>query len=162
MVIFASGLIILGILWGSFFPINKNLWTSSYVLFMAGWAVLIFALLYEVIDVQKIGNAESTIENKKPRIEAEGPAKIWILPLSWIGLNPLVAFVGSVLMIKVIFKNNVDGCTKGATSIYKYLVTTIFGWAGWGHETVLFALATVLIWLFLCYLMYQKRLFPKF
>jgi predicted acyltransferase len=162
MAVFATALITVGILWGSFFPINKNLWTSSYVLFMAGWAVLIFALLYEIIDVQKIGDTKSTIENKNPRIEVSGLAKIWVLPLSWMGLNPLVAFVGSVLMIKVILKNNINGCEKEATNIYRYLVRTIFGWAGWGHETLLFALATVLLWLFLCYLMYQKRWFVKF
>jgi predicted acyltransferase len=162
MGICALGLIIMGILWGSFFPINKNLWTSSYVLFMAGWAVLIFTLLYELIDVQRIGKVESKLDkDKNPLIEAKGLARLWILPLSWMGVSPLIAFVGSVLMIKITKRNNINGCGEGATTIYEYLVKTTFGWSGWGHETVLFALTTVLFWFFLCYLIYQNRWFVK-
>lgn len=40
-----------GYLWGMVFPINKNLWTSSFVLYAAGWSLLLFALFYLVIDV---------------------------------------------------------------------------------------------------------------
>ena len=44
-------LLVLGYLWGLAFPINKNLWTSSFVVFAAGWSLLLFALFYLVIDV---------------------------------------------------------------------------------------------------------------
>ena len=44
-------LLLAGYLWGEVFPINKNLWTSSFVLFAAGWSLLLFALFYLVIDV---------------------------------------------------------------------------------------------------------------
>lgn len=44
-------LLVLGYLWGLAFPINKNLWTSSFVAFAAGWSLLLFALFYLVIDV---------------------------------------------------------------------------------------------------------------
>lgn len=44
-------LLVIGYLWGMVFPINKNLWTSSFVLFAAGWSLLLFALFYLVIDV---------------------------------------------------------------------------------------------------------------
>lgn len=44
-------LLAVGYLWGLAFPINKNLWTSSFVVFAAGWSLLLFALFYLVIDV---------------------------------------------------------------------------------------------------------------
>lgn len=44
-------LLVIGYLWGMVFPINKNLWTSSFVLFAAGWSLLLFAMFYLVIDV---------------------------------------------------------------------------------------------------------------
>jgi predicted acyltransferase len=40
-----------GALWGLVFPINKNLWTSSFVLYAGGWSLLLLALFYLVIDV---------------------------------------------------------------------------------------------------------------
>ena len=41
-----------GVIWGVWFPINKNLWTSSYVLFTAGMGLNLLGLLYWVIDVR--------------------------------------------------------------------------------------------------------------
>jgi predicted acyltransferase len=41
----------LGYVWGFAFPINKNLWSSSFVLFAGGWSLLLLALFYLVIDV---------------------------------------------------------------------------------------------------------------
>ncbi len=147
MAMFALGAIVVGVVWGKFFPLNKALWTSSYVLFMGGWALLTFTLCYELIDVRGIGRKLTK-------------------PLEWMGLNPLFAFVGSVLMIKLMYFNNVNGCAGKIAdfkpvTIYDSLVKTLFGWAGSGHDTVLFALATVFLWSFLCYLMYRMRWFIK-
>jgi predicted acyltransferase len=44
--------VILGLIWDGFFPINKALWTSSFVLFTAGLATMSLALCYWMIDVQ--------------------------------------------------------------------------------------------------------------
>lgn len=44
--------IVAGMLWGLFFPINKALWTSSYVLYTGGWATVALAMCYWLIDVQ--------------------------------------------------------------------------------------------------------------
>jgi predicted acyltransferase len=40
-----------GQIWGEFFPIIKNLWTSSYVLVAGGWSLILLAFFYGVIDV---------------------------------------------------------------------------------------------------------------
>ncbi|TDD95103.1 acyltransferase family protein [Flavobacterium cellulosilyticum] len=44
-------LTIIGLIWDSFFPINKSLWTSSYVLYTAGLATLCLTILYYIIDI---------------------------------------------------------------------------------------------------------------
>ncbi|MHC4395258.1 MAG: acyltransferase family protein [Planctomycetota bacterium] len=50
----AIGCLLLGLIWGNWFPIIKRLWTSSFVLFAAGWSYLLLALFYLVIDVWQL------------------------------------------------------------------------------------------------------------
>lgn len=52
MYLFVSAIVLLvaGKLWSNVFPINKNIWTSSFVLYAGGWSVLLFALFYLIID----------------------------------------------------------------------------------------------------------------
>ncbi|MDP3150768.1 MAG: DUF5009 domain-containing protein [Ignavibacteria bacterium] len=53
---FVSGvvLLVISLIWNYVLPINKNLWTSSFVLHTAGWSLLLFSIFYLVIDVVKI------------------------------------------------------------------------------------------------------------
>lgn len=41
----------LGLLWGEVFPVNKKMWTSSFVLVVGAYSTLMFALFYYIIDV---------------------------------------------------------------------------------------------------------------
>ena len=49
----ALGLLAIGLIWSLNFPINKNLWTSSFVLVVGAYSVGMFALFYYIIDVRK-------------------------------------------------------------------------------------------------------------
>lgn len=51
MAVAAVALLAVGYLWDNLFPVNKNLWTSSFVCCAAGWSLLLFALFYLVVDV---------------------------------------------------------------------------------------------------------------
>jgi predicted acyltransferase len=51
MAIAGTGFIILALIWNLDFPINKNLWTSSFVCLVGGLSLLYFSLFYYVIDV---------------------------------------------------------------------------------------------------------------
>jgi predicted acyltransferase len=77
---FAAGWIALlgGLAWGTVFPINKNLWTSSYVLFTAGLALEGLALCYWLIDIRGY--------------------RRWARPAISYGLNPITAYVLSMLL----------------------------------------------------------------
>jgi predicted acyltransferase len=52
----ASGLLLLGAgwVWGLWFPINKKLWTSSFILFAGGWSVLLLAGFYLLADIYRL------------------------------------------------------------------------------------------------------------
>jgi predicted acyltransferase len=63
----------LGALWYQVFPVNKNLWTSSFVLWTAGWSLLLLAVFYFVIDVRGRGE--------------------WAFPLVVIGSNAIAIYL---------------------------------------------------------------------
>ena len=76
-----------GLLWSHTFPINKNLWTSSYVLFSAGLSLLLLALCYWLIDLRRL--------NQKPL----GKALLW--PWLVFGSNAITAYVVSDLFVEI-------------------------------------------------------------
>lgn len=68
-------LLLLGLAWDLFLPINKNMWTSSFVLFSGGWSVLLLAMFYFIIDVKGYHN--------------------WCLPFVWIGTNSILIYMAA-------------------------------------------------------------------
>jgi predicted acyltransferase len=72
MIITGGALVLIGLVWNTVFPINKSLWTSSYVLFTAGLGILVFTLFYCIIDILNI-------------------RKGFKLFLMW-GVNPMIVF----------------------------------------------------------------------
>ena len=67
--------------WSS--PINKSVWTSSYVLFTGGMAATALATILWITDVERV--------------------TWWTRPLVIYGVNPIIAFVGSGMMAKLIY-----------------------------------------------------------
>jgi predicted acyltransferase len=51
LILAGAACLAVGHVWGQFFPIIKNLWTSSYVLVAGGWSLLLLAFFYGVVDV---------------------------------------------------------------------------------------------------------------
>ena len=66
----------------------------------------------------------------------------------------------SDLFIKLIMVNEI-GKDKQAISVYDLMRERLFGWAGILNSGLLFAIATVLLWLGVSYLMYRRRWFLK-
>ena len=56
MLLIGAGIIslFLGMAWGAFFPVNKYLWTSSFVLYAGGWSLMLLGLFYLIIDVWQV------------------------------------------------------------------------------------------------------------
>ena len=78
MVAAGIGAIIVGIVWGEYFPINKTLWTSSFVLVTVGISTLLLALFYWLIDVLKWQR--------------------WAVFFSIIGTNSIIAYLASAII----------------------------------------------------------------
>lgn len=75
LILAGISMVILGYVWGIFFPINKTLWTSSFVLVTSGFSILLLTLFYVLIDVVKI--------------------RAWATFFAVIGTNSIVVYVGS-------------------------------------------------------------------
>ncbi len=68
-------LLLIGALWGMVFPVNKNMWTSSFVLYAGGCSMLLFAFFYFIIDVAGF--------------------KKCFMPLVWIGCNSILIYIAA-------------------------------------------------------------------
>ena len=140
LLMFGLAAVVIGLVWNGFFPINKKLWTSSFVLFTTGWSLISLAACYELVDVRKY--------------------RQWFKPFEIMGLNAIFIYVASIVLIKLLMVNEI-GKEKQARSIYELVREQLFGWAGILNSGVLFAIATVLLWLGVSYLMYRQRWFLK-
>ncbi|EIA08733.1 acyltransferase family protein [Flavobacterium frigoris] len=81
---FGAGLalVISGLIWNEFFPLNKSLWTSSFVLYTAGFATLFLAAFYYAIDIKGYKN--------------------WTKPILVWGVNPMIVFFLSGILPRVL------------------------------------------------------------
>jgi len=134
--------LIIGWVWNAWFPINKSLWTSSYVFFTGGLALQFLALCYWLIDIKGY--------------------KVWTKPFVIFGVNAIVLFVGTGLMARMmglIKLSRPDGSRQSLQGfIYDH------GFASWLapiNASLAYAIAFILLWLFLMWLLYRKRIIIK-
>jgi predicted acyltransferase len=142
--LFAVGAIgmVTGLIWNWWFPINKNLWTSSYVLFTAGMASVTIATCIWLIDAKRISG--------------------WTKPFVVFGMNPILAFVGSGMMARLmgsIIKVERDGQRVSLQrAIYE---STFASWLSPMNASLLFAVCFVVFWFLILGALYKKRVFLK-
>ncbi len=142
MAMIGGGAVALGLLLHLVEPINKQLWTSSYVVLTAGWAWLLLALSAWAIDIK--GWQRGT----KPAVV--------------FGSNALVVFVGSGILARLLVMIKVTG-TEGATiSLKSWLYARLFAvWAGPTNGSLLFAVVFILFWLAILWGLYARRWFIR-
>ena len=125
-------LLVLGLAWNHVFPINKNLWTSSFVLFCAGFGLETLAFVHFIIDVR--GH------------------RAWARPFVIFGANPLAALILSA----------VGGELLGALHLREPLFRTLFAsWASPKSASLAFAATIVLLWFGVLTILHRKRLFLR-
>jgi predicted acyltransferase len=131
-----------GMMWHWVFPINKSLWTSSYVVFTAGLAALSLATIMWIVDLQKVRG--------------------WTKPAVIYGVNPIIAFVGSGVMARCIysiFKVTRDGKRIPLEAgIYETLFAS---WLSPTNASLAFALAFVAFWYGILYLLFRRNIILK-
>jgi predicted acyltransferase len=141
LLIVGLAFLVIGKLWDFVFPINKALWTSSYVVYTGGWALLVLALCYQLIEVRGL--------------------KRWGFPLEVMGLNAIFLFVGSGLLGRLLMKTPIGNGTN-AISVKTWIYQNWFSaWAGDLNGSLLFAIANIILWWVILYGMYRRRWFFK-
>jgi predicted acyltransferase len=131
--------IVIGAMWGWVFPINKPLWTSSYVIFTAGIAAQTLAMCYWLIDVKHYQR--------------------WAKPFVIFGVNAIAAFwlsSAGARTLNLIKVGPEDQALK--TFIYKNFYES---WATPINASLAFAITYVLFWLGVMTIFYKKRIFIK-
>jgi predicted acyltransferase len=142
--LFAAGALgmMVGLMWNWSFPINKSIWTSSYVVFCAGMAVMSIATIMWIVDVQNV--------------------KGWTKPFVIYGLNPMVAFVGSGVMARCIYSIFKVTYRGESMSLQEGIYQTLFAsWLDPVNASLAFALAFVLFWFGILYVLYRKNIVLK-
>jgi predicted acyltransferase len=141
--------IAVGAAWGRVFPLNKYLWTSSYVVYSAGFALVALGACYWLFDLQA-----------------------WrlflIQPFVWLGMNPLFAYVGAQIGA-VALGTLYIGTVPHHTHLGPLIQDLLFGrhWDALGetrwHDPswpmLYWALLYLTFWTLLTGLLYRKRIF---
>ena len=128
--------------WSLFFPLNKALWTSSYVVYTSGLALLTLAVCYWLIDVKQI--------------------KWWTKPFVVFGVNALALFVFSGILARLLGMIRVINADGVEISFQKWIFETFFAsWMSPINASLAYAVTYIFFWLFLMWLLYRKRIFVK-
>ncbi|MUP37082.1 acyltransferase family protein [Labilibaculum euxinus] len=143
LLMFGSLGVIAGLIWNSGFPINKPIWSSSYVIYTAGLALLVLAVMIYLIDI---------LEYKK-----------WAHPFLVFGMNPLFIYVLSGVWVRVIiylvhFSDQAGNSTTGYVWLYK---NAFASWAGDMNGSLFFALAHIVVYWLIVLFLYRRKIFIK-
>jgi predicted acyltransferase len=128
------------------FPLNKNLWTSSFVLVAAGWSLAVLTLAYWAVE-------------QKGRGRERG--KGWMWPWLVFGSNAIVAYMFSELLPSGLgeIRFMADG---RRTDVLGWLFRHLFahipdpGWAAFAYSVSFLAVCFVPVWV-----LYRKKIFVK-
>lgn len=130
----------LGLIWNQWFPINKNLWTSSYVLFAGGCSLVGLAICYWAIEIK---------EWKR------GSTDFWLV----FGTNAITVYVISELLNPVL---NIIRVHDGKLTLQRYIFLKVFAPI---HNLPIASLLYAICFMLVCFLpgaiLYRKRIFLK-
>lgn len=123
------------------FPINKQLWTSTFVVFTAGVALILLGLLFTAIDV--LG------------------WKKWAFPFYVFGTNAIAVYCGSILMVKLLELVKIPVLGE-SVPLRIFLYQRLFvPWAGPLNGSLIYPLLLLFVWLALLYPLYRKHIFLR-
>jgi predicted acyltransferase len=132
-----------GLLWNRWFPINKNLWTSSFVLFTAGVALVFLAFLYWLLEIRRWRGA-------------------WTMPILVFGMNAIIAFVADSVVYGPGYSFTAKG-PSGASMSWHAVAQAYFESFGLSTPaaSLIYSLAALSFCWILLWLLWRKRVFIK-
>lgn len=138
---FGASLTAVGWIWDFWFPINKSLWTSSYVVFTAGLALCFLGFCYWLVDMKGY--------------------KKWAKPFVIFGVNAIALYIGSWIMAVILDSIQVAGADGNSVSLKEFIYNNLLSIASPINASLIYAISYILVWLFLMWLLYRKRIFIK-
>ncbi|MBV9773961.1 MAG: DUF5009 domain-containing protein [Gemmatimonadetes bacterium] len=142
MFVAGNAALVLGVVWNEAFPINKNLWTSSYVVFTAGMALHFLATCYWLVDVK--GHRR------------------WAAPFVWFGSNAIAAFFLSGLMARLLTLVKWTGPAGEAVTLKGWIYEGVYAsWLAPLNASLAFALTFVLVWTGIVWALHRRGIFIK-
>jgi predicted acyltransferase len=138
----ALGCLCLGYLWSVYFPLNKNMWTSSYVLVAAGYSLSLLTVVFWMVEVKGWRNG-------------------WTFPWLVFGSNAIVAYMISELLPGALGLITITSGGK-RTDVLGYAFTHVFahipdaGWAAFAYSVTYTAVCFVPVWV-----LHKKKIFVK-
>ena len=121
--------VLVGLLWGEYHPIIKNLWTSSFVVLAGGWSLILMAFFYLLIDVVQV--------------------KKWAMPFVWIGMNPIAIYLLSSVVEPTHIAERVLG---GSVADWANGIVP-------GLGVLVVAVGGMILILWLCRTLYKRKIF---
>jgi predicted acyltransferase len=135
--------ILAGEIWNRWFPINKNLWTSSFVLFSGGFCLLFLSLLYWVTEVKRWRGK-------------------WTMPILVFGMNAIAGFVADSLIYGPGYTFTAKGAS-GTTVSWHEAAQSHLEAAGLGvaDASLIYSLVGVLICWTMLWVLWRNKIFLK-
>lgn len=131
-----------GLALGRWFPINKNLWTSTYVVFTTGMALVLLAAAYYLVDMKH--------------------RDAWARPFTIFGTNAILAFFGSTLMAKILFLIRWPAADGETVNLQTWLYRHLFAsWLPDYAASFAWALLFAAFWWGVTAVLYRRRIFLK-
>jgi len=140
-----KGLIVAGLiglaaggLWNYWFPVNKKLWTSSYVLYAAGWSLLALAFCFWLVEIRR--------------------QKRGLYPWLVFGTNAITVYVFAELFQSTLNAIHVNGAITLQRQIYLNILAVV-PWPAWA--SLIYSLCFVAVCFVPMVVLYRKRIFIK-
>jgi predicted acyltransferase len=135
--------VVSGWVMNAWFPINKSLWTSSYVLFTAGLALQLLAICYWLIDIKGY--------------------RRWATPFIIFGVNSIAVYVLSALFGRIMSLWRIPATSSEVGNLKTFIFEHVFAsWASPVNASLAYSICYVLLWLCLMTILYRKNIFIKF
>ncbi|WP_304340826.1 acyltransferase family protein [Metaclostridioides mangenotii] len=146
LLILAFGIVMLLLskYFNNYFPYNKRLWSSSFVLLTAGSYGLLLSILYFICDILKI-------------------SKIFT-PIIALGSSPIFVYVAAESLAILFWYRVVTSSTPPYNSLYyieDFTYTYITPWAGSTWDSLVFAIGYLIIWMIVMMFIYKKDIVIK-
>jgi predicted acyltransferase len=142
MFVAGAGSMVVGWAWDFWFPVNKALWTSSYVVLTAGMALELLAACYWLVDIKGY--------------------RAWAKPFLAFGTNALAVYFLSeyTVLVASLVKFTRPGGSR--TDVLGLIYEKLFAsWLAPVNASLMFAVCTVLVWLGVMSILYRKRIFIR-